>query len=234
MAKVIVERPRLGGGVNFPRACDRGFRRADIADGPRREGMRRPWIYTNMNKGLNEYLAPLRRFLLSNVGRPWNKVFSEISEHLSLDSAVQLHIWQHIQWEVCLKATRRGKVYFDTRGLVAHEAFVVDARSGLLRKNEQSHRWRHHHYRRRSQPTPSPNFVAGVRGRCYRRIEGIWYEFELAPIPSETRGLFDLVLKRKLSEVRREELIRIHGGPVYAVSKRQLNSKEIRRLKLVS
>ena len=92
MDKVIVERPRHGGGVRFPRGSQRGFRRVDVEEVPRREGMKRPWLRTSSPKGLNENLAPLRRYLLSNVGRPWDKVFSEMSEHMRLDSAVQLHI----------------------------------------------------------------------------------------------------------------------------------------------
>jgi hypothetical protein len=40
-------------------------------------------------KALNENLAPLRRYLLKQIGRPWNKVFSEICQNLRVDSVVQ-------------------------------------------------------------------------------------------------------------------------------------------------
>ena len=231
MAKVIVERPRRGGGVRFPRGSALAFSRLDADDVPRRQGMRRPWLNTSRQKHLNENLAPLRRFLLSNVNRPWNKLFSEISQHLRLDSAVQLHVWQHLKWEVCLQGIRRGKRYVDARGDWIFQPFVVDVRTGLLRKNEASWHWgwRRHDSPRREKIAPS-DFIAVDAQRCFRRIDAIWYGIELAPLPGDVSGLFDAVLKRRLSEVRHEDLILLHCGPVYAVRKRQLNSKEIRRL----
>ena len=37
----------------------------------------------------------------SNVGRPWTKVYSEVCERINRDSAVQLHVWQHLMQDVC-------------------------------------------------------------------------------------------------------------------------------------
>jgi len=223
MAKVIVERPRTGGGVRFPRAqSDKS-----LEDTPRREGIKRPWSRTSWQKHLNENLAPLRRYLRSNIGRPWDNVFSEICQQINVNSAVQLHIRQHIEWEVCLYAMRRGREWVDSRGRVIYQSFLVDRKSGLLRHNDNRGWWRRHNRRRES---PSPNFVASEAGRCFRKIGGIWYEFELSPLPDEIDGLIDVALKRRLSEAYRNQLIRFHGKPVYATKKRQLNTKEIRRL----
>jgi hypothetical protein len=69
MYKVIVERPRRGkeGDATAARL------RKDF-DGTMRLGMRVGYGY----RSLNENLAPLRRYLHAQIGRPWNKVFSEI------------------------------------------------------------------------------------------------------------------------------------------------------------
>jgi hypothetical protein len=227
MDKVIVERPRHGGGLQFPRSADRELHGNDEL-AIRREGMRRPWMRAGLQKGLNENLAPLRRYLLSNINRPWNKVFSEICESLNFNSAVQLHIWQHIQQFVAFHPIPPRHYFFFARIGCRWEPFFVDQRSGLLRKNEASPYWKRFHHRRERKQ--SPNFVAAGKGKCYRRIEGIWYEFELAPLPAENAGLVDVALKRKLRETSREQLIKFHGAEVYAVRKRQLNTKEIRRL----
>ena len=72
MARVIVERPRKGGHRS------RGSRRQEYEDLPAHEGMRRPWAVRGDEKELNENLAPLRRYLARQVGRPWSKVYSEI------------------------------------------------------------------------------------------------------------------------------------------------------------
>jgi hypothetical protein len=116
-----------------------------------------------VRKGLNENLAPLLRYLLSNVGRPWDKVFGEICRRINVNSAVQLHIWQHVRQFVCLDAVRveqggsnryvrkngrprkhriRRGGYLDSRGRRVSDPFLVDPKSGLLLKNESSWYWR--------------------------------------------------------------------------------------------
>jgi hypothetical protein len=230
MAKVIVERPRHGGGIRYPRPLGNWRGDADTDD-VRHEGIRRPWLRYCCVKGLNENLAPLRRYLQSNVGRPWNKVHQEICQRINLNSAVQLHIWQHLKEYVCMHPIRRDGQWVDARGRPLWSPFLVDPLCGLLRANENTF-WRDLRNRRRRAATPPPDFVPGQDGRCYRRIEGIWYEFILSPFPPARLGHFDFALKRELMGISRAELIAFHGAPVYASHKRQLNSKEIRRLNL--
>src|SRR5688500_12073029 len=101
MAQVIVERPRYGGGIKYPRGSVRDTDRLPAEDWKRREGIGRPWRGRSGEKFLNENLSPLRRFLRSSVGRPWDKVYGEICERINRNSAVQLHIWQHLVQYVC-------------------------------------------------------------------------------------------------------------------------------------
>jgi hypothetical protein len=95
MAKVIVERPRHG---SRDRGAGKGYRRAlrRIVDEdlPVREGMKRRC--RGGTKSLNEHLGPLRRYLDSQVGRPWDKVFAEICAHIDRSSAVQDHVRDHV------------------------------------------------------------------------------------------------------------------------------------------
>ena len=128
MAKVIVERPRHGRGLCFPRARLRDW--GPIEESPRRQGMKRPWLEAGREKCLNENLAPLRRYLLSNVGRPWDKVFGEMSQHMRLDSAVQLHIWQHVQHDVCFDAIRFGGARSTSTAAVWRSARSFSSRRG--------------------------------------------------------------------------------------------------------
>jgi hypothetical protein len=90
MSKVIVERPRRGGGYGreFMRE------RADLESLPTREPLRDRRART---KALNENLAPLYRFLHKQVGRSWNKVRSEMRAHISPKSAVQKHVLDHVK-----------------------------------------------------------------------------------------------------------------------------------------
>ena len=94
MYEVIIERPRHGHWRGYPRQWMRNRQRArepDV-DLPVREPMG-----AYRDKSLNENLAPLVRFLRSRVGKPWAKVRSEITARLSVGSAVQKHVMDHVK-----------------------------------------------------------------------------------------------------------------------------------------
>ena len=55
-------------------------------------------------KDFSDVLGPLRRYLHKQVGRPWNKIWSEITQTLDSRSLTGLHIFDHIRWEVEQKA----------------------------------------------------------------------------------------------------------------------------------
>src|SRR5207237_1017983 len=89
MHKIIVERPRYGGGR------ERYNRRANvpIEDRPMSESMRAP--HTD-RKSFGENLAPLRRWLRSQVGRLWDDIYSEACSVIKPDSTVRNHIKGHL------------------------------------------------------------------------------------------------------------------------------------------
>ena len=136
MHKVIVERPRRGGGVGT-----RPGRRRDYDDLPVREGMRRRHVLAGSEKALNEHLAPLERYLRKQVGRPWNAVYRDICARIRPDSAVQLHVRQHIRdyVEFDVEPGSRGVVYSAVHARFGAGRFPLRAgtmyvhpRSGLL------------------------------------------------------------------------------------------------------
>src|SRR5580692_4576678 len=96
MAKVIVERPRFGSRMRSkPRkGHNREAQRLGIESMPCREGIKRP--YGDNLKSLNEHLGPLGRYIESQVGHPWDTVFSEICAHINRNSAVQDHVRDHV------------------------------------------------------------------------------------------------------------------------------------------
>jgi hypothetical protein len=135
MAKVIVERPRLGHKDSYKPL--RASRKHDVSeDAPHGESMTKPHRMHYEGKRLNENLAPLKRFLAAQVGRPWDKVYSEINEHVKVTNAVQAHVREHIAGFVALKVHRdefnqiwdtgrfwpmllsKGDLYVDSDGIV--------------------------------------------------------------------------------------------------------------------
>ena len=127
MAKVIVERPRRLEG--FSR---RGRVLADDLL-PSHEGMRAPHVRNWGGKVLNENLAPLRRYLERQVGRPWDRVYAEISAHLRPTSAVQQHVRDHLHDFVAVAPRRLANQLRQRPGSdLWHQPFYVDRRTGLL------------------------------------------------------------------------------------------------------
>src|ERR1043165_4004134 len=90
MSRVIVERPRIIEGIA------RKGRARDPEELPLQQGMHRSQRERGGWKMLNENLAPLSRFLERQVGRPWDKVYSEVAERLRIDSTVQHHVRDHL------------------------------------------------------------------------------------------------------------------------------------------
>ena len=137
MAKVIVEGARHGGDGGKSVPVKGWYKNAGLDDLPAKEGMRRPYGFGR--KELNENIEPLRRYLRRQVGRPWNDVYSDISQHLRPTNAVQQHVRDHVGWEVEQDvAVIDGKVYF-CRGWRAkypmrRGELYVDPETGTLRE----------------------------------------------------------------------------------------------------
>lgn len=93
MFKVIVERPRVDCARGTEHRREERSARA-LERAPSKAGMRGG---IGRRKYLNENLAPLVRFLERRVGRPWSRVRSEMSAVLSLSSAVQKHVLDHVR-----------------------------------------------------------------------------------------------------------------------------------------
>lgn len=216
MAKLLVERPRLGGGGKYRRGLLREWQRVPLDEWPKSEAIKERC--TRHPKMLNENLAPLWRFLRSRCGRPWDEVYGEICQQINRDSAVQLHVWQHLMWGVARTPLRIQKLLAHARRFRSRNNFYVEPDTGILREVCG---------RRKRWPSRVPDRLE-ANGRHYRRIEGIWYEIDLAPIPPGGIRFWDAVLRRSSPSAR--ELHDVHGRDAYAVRKRQLNKREIRRL----
>ncbi len=93
------------------------------------------------SKRLNENLSPLRRYLEKQVGRPWNKVYSEISAVLRADSTVQKHVRDHLWDFVKLHPqTVHLSVYPREGGRIREETawpqpLYVDPKDGILKRS---------------------------------------------------------------------------------------------------
>src|SRR5262247_4117913 len=82
MSKVVIERPRSGHslpGYKTRLRIRHYDPEKDYEDLPKRvSGSRSKYVRAGETKYFSDFLSPLRRFLRTNVGRPWDKVYSEM------------------------------------------------------------------------------------------------------------------------------------------------------------
>jgi hypothetical protein len=250
MYKVIVERPRRWKGRDAIAA-----RLRNDFDGPMRLPMRAGYGY----RELNENLAPLRRYLHAQIGRPWNKVFSEICAGIDRRNTVQQHIHQHIRDFIAIDVgVREGRLIdlvhrFGRDSGISQELYV-DPRTGLIRLNGDYRSWRHgiaEHRRRKLAQIAMRRRVVDER-TFLLLLEDIWFRVETDVLPREHvvesvvdgkahRRMaadlrYDVVLRRRVSRAipsDRQQCEHLYGsGDLYAVSKRQIPTREIKAHRL--
>jgi len=242
MAKVIVERPRYGSRIKASKK--KGYRkyvrRAGLENLPKREPMIGRW--RGMQRWLNEHLGPMRRFLRSRVGRPWNTVYQELCEHVALDNAVQNHVLTHIFDSVARRVEERGDHVFNTEGwgrgrpLPSGHLYICP-RSGILKIVRPA--------KRCSLPK---RICAGTNrhllsdeqwfwevadrggGVQYHWRDNGWWQVRLRKLPAEPGDLWDVWLERPVATLTKRDCRRVYAGDVFAISKRPLKRKEVREL----
>ncbi|MBH41330.1 MAG: hypothetical protein CL685_01290 [Candidatus Magasanikbacteria bacterium] len=133
---------------------------------------------------LNEYFAPLKKFLQTRVGSKWDKVYSEICSRVHLGSAVSEHILQHLSDFVFFSHDQSLLDYiflFDY--YVDNEGFLRKV-SDLLIKVETPVR------------STSPDFFIDKGGalRIRRETDNLWFQVVWVPYRPYARrrrcGLF--------------------------------------------
>ncbi len=244
MDKVIVERPRRGGGVQGD-----GRQWRNSKDRGSHLGMTRGYSHP---KGLNENLAPLKRWLHKQVHRPWDKVYAELCSGIDRRSTVQAHIFEHIDDFVERRAVLRdGQVWVRSRrwsdvahvqlSEASHVELFVHPGTGILLPNRLRFKARQRAVGQGKAQAVDRLVVDALTE--WHRVDGCWFEVRLAPFPTSGDGTDN----DKRFDVMRGCLVTRHGvchvmagmshrpvsyarAFVYAVAKRQLNRREVRAL----
>jgi hypothetical protein len=238
MAKVIVERPRKKGRAwHKPKGYQRRLRRYGEDGPPCREGIKACW--QGGSKYFNDHLGPLRRYLNAQVGRPWDRVFSEICAHINRSSVVQNHVHVHVADYVTVHVVLIDGVPCDGEGgwnygKPLHERpyrpWYVCPRTGLLRRVKVTGRKRQ---RRPKQESPPEYIPIGDALQC-RFFDNAWHLVTLKPLPDAYHPwgrcrAVDVLLNRPVNEITPAQARRHYGAAVYAVAKRRLARKELRQ-----
>jgi hypothetical protein len=239
MYKVIVERPRRGS-RHTDASAGRIFRNSE--DAPSKLGIKQGH---RDRKDLNENLRPLRRFLESQIGRPWNKVYADLSRGIDRRNTVQEHIYTHIESYVAFRTKwvardgreNNGECVQIIRGRwwggtdLLKDSYVpmyVHPLTGILLRNRYylSYAQRVRLQRANDQDHAGVNRIVISAEQELHRIDGLWFAIDFAEFAvwpqGETKMAWDVLRKAIVSGAAPER---------YAQRKRQLNSKELVLLK---
>ena len=222
MHKVVVERPRRGSRQKNRKWGQRlaVVPESDYEDQPKFVSSGRKRQYGNAGKWLSDLLGPLEGFLRNNVGRPWNKVYSELRQGLDARKVTGQHIFDHLETMVetnCWIGVDRNVYSYGWRYRV--NGFYVHPKSGLLCFQQRQSA------RQREKERLLRQTIDEVKlGRChsYRLIDDLWYWVAYEYVDVE-RG----AMRSCWDAVDRRDVKLTPGNWRIAVTKRQCNHEEV-------
>lgn len=181
----------------------------------------------------------------SQVGRRWDVVYAEACAVIKPDSVVRNHIKFHLLEFVHRNTFMRdGRVWCLTKSWLGNELpveeaasrwspFYVHPKTGWLCEAlpRPRRRWRDKVAEQRAKIQRWLN-----DNTLYRQINGIWFECAVEHFPQrfargESPWRFDLNERRLISRSQARD---VYGKEVYCISKRQLSTRELRKLCLAN
>lgn len=207
MHKVIVERPRMlrSKWENRKTALrlSESQRAQAVGDAADYDSGRPRASSARHEKYLNENLAPLKRYLVRQAGRPWDKVFSEICRTIDTRSAIGLHVLQHVEDFIALETfiengkvcERKWRSVMEVSGLYVHPV------TGIIRIAK----------RRPSQPKRAELTLVAVSETLeFEKIDGLWFQMEYRLCDTDESGAGRILVRK--SQCGRKTIRRIEQG----------------------
>lgn len=235
MAQVVTERPRVGMRIKTPKGMRREYQR-EVRDEceSKWEKIRIKWQKSGSDKQFTDVLGPIYGYILKQVGRRWDDVYSEICKSLPNNSLNTSHVRGHVEDFVEVQVIMIDGVPYEPRGVspvVNYSrrpfAFYVHPVTNILCKLEQNRP----RYRRKLKAGID---VPGESLKQYHYISDVWYiltlkPWKVSPDDWRHRDVYDVGYKRSLGIYERRDLF---GGDYLSVEKKQLNSKEVKKVGL--
>ena len=180
MDKLLVTRPRIGHKMKNQEVKE-ARNSKDFDKLPSFSSMK-PKSRNGERKQFSEYFAPLKRYLIKNCKRPWDKIYSEICQKMDKDSVVKAHIFLHLEDfvetnPVFINGIPHRNYRFGGIGPLYHDgwSFYVD-QNGLLQIPPS---------RPKSESKNNKNLF--IKDSCYyikREQDNIWFEMLTLKNPS--------------------------------------------------
>jgi len=231
LSEIVIERPRGGMRISLKKLS--GFKKQlhQITEEATQDGLLSPYLIKprNKSKHLSDHLGPLRRFLQSHTGQPWNDVYSKLCQQLDTNTMTGLHVLSHV-WDYVEQHVEfiDGIPYRKTCGYYPpgcyplntgyRHKFYVHPDTGMLCSVGKR-------ASKRKKPEPDLDVVIIDEYRQYQKVNEIWYLITFRDFPPPPTEYVIDILK---GLTYRQNARVVKGQRVYAASKQQCNKKAVR------
>ncbi|MBL1201834.1 MAG: hypothetical protein FWK04_22930 [Nostoc sp. GBBB01] len=228
LSEIVIERPRVGARISLKKVT--GFKKQldNITKEASEDGLFNPYLIkaTKKTKYLSDHLGPLRRFLRSKAGQPWNDVYSQLCERLDTKTMAGQHVighlWHYVErhvqiidGDVYTKPDRGHPILLDGS---YRNSFYVHPETGILCAVQNIPR-------KQKQRQQETDVVIIDDYHQYHKLNDIWYLITFADFPPPPTNYVEDILKGFIHSSRADTY---RGRRIYAVKKQQCSKKEIR------
>lgn len=195
------------------------------------------------HKTFTDVLGPVKGFIRKNVGKKWDKVYSEICKVLDKRKLTHAHVIGHIyDWvgrtvvycsdgywrepdNITCRLDDDGKLtYFGSA-----PDFYVHPRTGILMKNKARESKRERQARWNAKKA-DPDFIKINDHTAYKRINDIWYKCQIRDANKHEIELHKFVHSQEYTDNKTR--VFVHGRESYYIEeKKQVGGKELKLLK---
>jgi len=115
LGEEVIECYRRGWHTKKMKGYDKKFKPNNFENAHQHESIK--FMHASGTRYFNDNLEPLKRYLLSKVGKNWNKVHGELCSKLNKTTISGLHVFNHLFDYVALNTFTEGKrVYYLSYG----------------------------------------------------------------------------------------------------------------------
>ncbi len=215
LAENVIERPRRGLRISSRKVKGQKISLVKLTEEATTDGLLSPYLIKprNKTKSFSDCLGPLYQWLQSHVGQYWDDVYSKLCQILDITTLsgqhIVSHVWHYVERDAVLidgvPYRRKNRNFYDASLPLGYwyKQLYVHPETGILCLAKRIPK----------VPKKKPDdFVFVDAYHHYRKIDDLWYAFELADIEP-------LAINTNKSSVNPEK---------YVARKRQCNKKQIK------
>lgn len=227
LSEILIERPRSGMRISYRKMTGTKKQLSKLTQEAAEDGLLRPYLIKPRykSKSLSDHLGPLRRFLRSHVGQPWNDVYSKICQQLDTSTMagqhVISHLWDYVELNVeMIEGVPYSKNHYGYYGSLINrygDRFYVHPETGVFCLARDCCPLR--------EAESQQDLVMISEDKRYQKLNEIWYLISFADFPPPPTYYVRDVLCGVIS---RNQAMDKGGRKIYAAGKRQCGKKEIR------